>query len=59
VCVFPKNKPLIVSDRFSAGVAECPTENTKNQMEPQEIEALRTFFLLLDQWGRNEANHEH
>jgi hypothetical protein len=33
-------------------------EKTNYRLEPQEIEALRTFFLLLDQWDGEEANHE-
>jgi hypothetical protein len=27
-------------------------------LEPSEIEALRSFFLLLDRWDREEADHD-
>jgi hypothetical protein len=30
----------------------------KNSWNLKKLKALRTFFLLLDQWDRNEANQE-
>jgi len=37
----------------SAGSASSPT-NTKEEMDPQALSLLREFFLLLDQWDRQQ-----
>jgi hypothetical protein len=33
-------------------VAACPPVNHKYEIEPEALELLREFFLLLDQWDQ-------
>ena len=38
----------------SANACVLPTSNKKEEIEPQELLLLREFFLLLDQWDRQQ-----
>ena len=46
--------------RSSAGVSLPTSEegNAPYQLEPPELEALRTFILLLDKWDREEGTRD-
>jgi hypothetical protein len=44
-------------------IAIAPSSSTEeggipHQLAPSELEALRTLFLLLDRWDREEGCHE-
>jgi hypothetical protein len=40
--------------RLCAGIASGSPPNTTEEIDPQELLFLREFFLLLDQWDRQQ-----
>jgi hypothetical protein len=50
----PNSIPDQQENRLCAGVASDSPPNTTEEIEPQDLLLLREFFLLLDQWNRQQ-----